>query len=203
MSGDLLSIEQKREAIGRGLSQYMSDSSLQNVLSYWEKEYSDKSSYVLNRFLTEVCNTDELRLFKKDILKKILSELAAVEKAVLLNPSKIITIASPAATKQTTDAFNYFVKEVCKQVGVKEFDAFDQEVQQALALTNIELLVNSKINDSLFLDFISRENYAKFITAMYEVFCSYYGPPRADRIYATLKNNIKYSYPNVDINMLL
>ena len=203
MSGDLLSIEQKREAIGRGLSQYMNDSSLQNVLSYWEKEYSDQPSFVLNRFLTEVCNTDELRFFKKDILKKVLSELAAVEKAVLMNPSKAISIANPAVTKQTTDAFNYFVKEVCKQVEVKQFDEFDQEVQQTLVKTNIELLVNSKINDSLFLDFISRENYANFITAMYEVFCSYYGPPRADRVYATLKNNIKYDYPNVDINMLL
>ena len=71
MSSELLSRTQNREAIGRGLSPYMNENSLQRVLNYWEDEYGDQPPFVLNKFLTEICNTDELRFFKKDILKKM------------------------------------------------------------------------------------------------------------------------------------
>lgn len=84
MPNELLTIGQKRTAIERGLSQYLKGIALERVLSYWEQEYGDKPSFVLNRFLSEVCNTDELRFYRKDMLRQVLFEIAEVEKQVLL-----------------------------------------------------------------------------------------------------------------------
>lgn len=203
MSSELLSLKQKREAIGRGLSAYMNETSLQRVLSYWEDEYGDQPPFVLNKFLTEICNTDELRFFKKDILKKVLGELAIIEKEVLMNPVKSSALNNVTLSKQTYEAFMYFVQEVCKTVHLKTFSEFNIDVQNILINEDFEILTNSQVNEKVFLDFIPTEMYAKFITALYEVYCEYYGPPKADHIYAQLKEKIKQTYPNVEMSSLL
>lgn len=203
MSSQLLSRTQKREAIGRGLSPYMNETALRQVLNYWEDEYGDQPPFVLNKFLTEICNTDELRFFKKDILKKVLGELSSIEKDVLLHPTKDSTSNNVTLSKQTYDAFIFFVQELCATVPFKTFEEFNLDVYTALSQSKFELLTNSKINEKVFLDFIPVESYANFITALYEVYCEYFGPPKADYVYAQLKERIKQNYPSVDIHVLL
>lgn len=203
MSSQLLSRTQKREAIGRGLSPYMNETALQQVLNYWEDEYGDQPPFVLNKFLTEICNTDELRFFKKDILKKVLGELSSIEKDTLLYSSKDSTLNNVALSKQTYDAFMFFVQELCKTVPFKNFEEFNLDVYNALSQSKFELLTHSKINEKVFLDFIPVESYANFITALYEVYCEYFGPPKADHVYAQLKERTKQNYPNVDMHVLL
>lgn len=203
MSSQLLSRTQKREAIGRGLSPYMNETALRQVLNYWEDEYGDQPPFVLNKFLTEICNTDELRFFKKDILKKVLGELSSIEKDVLLHSTHDSTSNNVALSKQTYDAFIFFVQELCTTVPFKTFEEFNLDVYTALSQSKFELLTNSKINEKVFLDFIPVESYANFITALYEVYCEYFGPPKADYVYAQLKERIKQNYPSVDIHVLL
>ena len=69
--------------------------------------------------------------------------------------------------------------------------------------SKFELLTNSNINDKVFLDFIPTGSYARFITTLYEVYCEYFGPPKADQVYAQLKVKVKQTYPQVDIHVLL
>ncbi|MEC8569376.1 MAG: hypothetical protein VXY56_14035, partial [Pseudomonadota bacterium] len=57
-----LTIEQKKLAVEKGLAQFMPDTVLQRVLQYWESEYGNQPSFVLNRFLSEICTNDEMRL---------------------------------------------------------------------------------------------------------------------------------------------
>lgn len=203
MSSELLSRTQKREAIGRGLSPYMNETSLHRVLDYWEDEYGDQPPFVLNKFLMEICNTDELRFFKRDILKKVLSELATLEKEVLLNPIKASAMSDVILSKQSYEAFIYFVQEVCNTVHLKTFSEFNLDVQNGLIQDDFDILTNSHINEKMFLDFIPADWYAKFITILYEVYCEYFGPPKADHIYAQLKVKIKQKYPNIDLSQLL
>lgn len=203
MSSQLLSRTQKREAIGRGLSPYMNETALRQVLNYWEDEYGDQPPFVLNKFLTEICNTDELRFFKKDILKKVLGELSSIEKDALLHPTKDSTLNNVTLSKQTYDAFMFFVQELCKTVPFKAFEEFNLDVYTALSQSKFELLTNSKINEKVFLDFIPVELYSNFITALYEVYCEYFGPPKADYVYAQLKERMKQNYPSVDMHVLL
>ena len=85
MSTETLTILQKRQAIERGLSRYLQGTLLEQVLNHWEAKYGDQPSFVLNRFLSEICTTEELRYFRKDMLKNVLAEMAQVEKQVLLS----------------------------------------------------------------------------------------------------------------------
>ena len=54
MSTETLTILQKRQAIERGLSQYLQGTLLEQVLNHWEAKYGDQPSFVLNRFLSEI-----------------------------------------------------------------------------------------------------------------------------------------------------
>lgn len=75
-----LSIEQKRLAVEKGLAQFLPDTVLQRVLQYWESEYGHQPSFVLNRFLSEICTSDDLRLQRKEMLRQVLHEISVVEK---------------------------------------------------------------------------------------------------------------------------
>ena len=75
-----LTIEQKRLAIEKGLSQFLPESVLQRALSYWEREYGHQPSFVLNRFLSEICSNDELRMQRKEMLRQVLYEISILEK---------------------------------------------------------------------------------------------------------------------------
>ena len=46
MSTETLSILQKRQAIERGLSQYLPGTLLEQVLNHWEAKYGDQPSFV-------------------------------------------------------------------------------------------------------------------------------------------------------------
>ena len=153
--------------------------------------------------MTEICNTDELRFFKRDILKKVLGELATLEKDILLNPSKTPKVNDLILSKQTYQAFIHFVQEVYNTVDFKNFSEFNDDVKIALKESKFELLTNSNINAKVFLDFIPTGSYARFITTLYEVYCEYFGPPKADQVYAQLKVKVKQTYPQVDIHVLL
>jgi hypothetical protein len=203
MSSELLSVEQKRKAIERGLSPYMNSSVLKSTLNYWEDAYGKEPSFVLNKFLTEICTTDELRFFKKDILKKVLSELATVEKEVLQSPSKSTVVPDVILAKKTYDAFLYFVKEITSTISAVTFYEFNNDVQNSLMEMDVEILTNETLNSKIFLDFIPPEQYSKVLTAIYEVYCNYYGPPRADKLYSGLKNKLKQDYPEIDLHKLL
>lgn len=200
---ELLTVEQKRQAIARGLSPYMNGNTLKNVLDHWESEYGDKPSFVLNRFVTEICTTDELRFFRKDILKKVLSEIGAIEKQILLNPVKGTPFKEVEFNQQTELAFQFFMQEVFKTVHQTIFTNFDADFQKILQQYGIEILSHTKGTDKLFLDYIVLSDFPKVITALYETYCDYFGPPKADQLYAQLRYQLKLNFPYVDIQKLL
>ena len=84
-----LSIEQKRLAVEKGLAQFLPDTVLQRVLQYWESEYGHQPSFVLNRFLSEICTSDDLRLQRKEMLRQVLHEISVVEKQERLKVKRI------------------------------------------------------------------------------------------------------------------
>ena len=48
-----------------------------------------------------------------------------------------------------------------------------------------------------------KEAYAVMITTLYAIYCSFYGPGKADQLYAQIKHEIKQHYPAVDLSQLL
>lgn len=202
MPNELLSVIQKKQAIERGLSHYMNGTALERVLNYWEQEYGDQPSFVLNRFLSEICNTDELRFYRKEMLKKVLSEMSAVEKQVLLEikpqpePEELISIA-------IADACLAFVDVVMLTVIATDLDDFNDEVKKQLQTMGLAIATSVKINDAAFIDVLPLTLYAQVITSIYECYCEFYGPAKADQVYARAKMEIKSKYPDVDLHQLL
>lgn len=202
MPNELLSVIQKKQAIERGLSHYMNGTALERVLNYWEQEYGDQPSFVLNRFLSEICNTDELRFYRKEMLKKVLSEMSAVEKQVLLEikpkpePEELISIAIADACLALVDA-------VMLTVTATDLDDFNDEVKKQLQTMGLAIATSVKINDAAFIDVLPLTLYAQVITIIYECYCEFYGPAKADQVYARAKMEIKSKYPDVDLHQLL
>ena len=202
MQNELLTIGQKRTAIERGLSQYLKGIALERVLSYWEQEYGDKPSFVLNRFLSEVCNTDELRFYRKDMLRQVLFEIAEVEKQVLLQvkpPEKQEALVSG----QLSDAFAQFVGYVVKGVVQVDFADFDQDVKQRLTDLGYAVVEQAAIHDVEFISDLPIMSYSQVITAIYEVYCEFYGPTKADFVFARAKEQIKQQFMDVDLHQLI
>jgi len=45
--------------------------------------------------------------------------------------------------------------------------------------------------------------YAELITIFYAIYCDFYGPNKADQLYAQIKNTVKQQYPEIDLKQLL
>jgi len=202
MPNELLSLIQKKQAIERGLSPYMQGTVLERVLHYWEQEYGDKPSFVLNRFLSEICNTDELRCYRKDMLKQVLCEMSAAEKHVLLEVKPKAESANLISI-HLSDAFSDLIDGVMLTVIEADLNDFNDEVKKQLQAMGLVIVTSAKINEAAFVEFLPLISYAQVITAIYECYCEFYGPAKADQVYARVKNNIKAKYPDVDLHQLL
>ena len=211
MSSEVLSRFQKRQAIERGLQHFLDPSNLLKTLNYWEEKYSDKPSFVLNRFLSEICLTDQLRLMRKDMLKQVLFELAEVERQVMLARQKIqqkqekVFVEKPKVviSGSIQDAFFRFVEMVFQQIEEKDLSDFNNEMKQALKEMGLAVSEEAKIHDQEFCEFLPLTSYAKVITSIYECFCDFYGPTKADQCYAKARQLLKDQFPEVDLRQLL
>jgi hypothetical protein len=202
MPNELLTMGQKRTAIERGLGQYLKGNALERVLSYWEQEYGDKPSFVLNRFLSEVCNTDELRFYRKDMLRQVLFEISEVEKQVLLQAKPQVK-QEALVSAQLSDAFMQFVGCVVKAVAQPDFSDFDQDVKQRLTDLGYAVVEQAVIHDVEFIRDLPIMSYSQVITAIYEVYCEFYGPTKADFVFARAKEQIKQQFMDVDLHQLI
>lgn len=203
-----LTLAQKRQAIENGLKPYFDASLLANVVQYWEQNYGDQPSFVLNRFISEICDTDELRLSRKEILKQLLSSLSDVEKNHQLivkekAPISRNTDHSAQVSDDLWDAFSMFVSEVARYIQPQDLDDFDDELKKKLSGLKIDVLSKAQFNAVSFLENIPITFYAKFLTETYALLCEFYGPVKSDQIYAVIKNKLKNDYPKLDLNTLL
>ncbi len=206
MPNELLTVMQKKQAIERGLSHYLQGTVLERVLNYWEQEYGDKPSFVLNRFMNDICNTDELRVQRKEMLKQVLCEMSAVEKQVLLDTKpKVQTevLTEVPISADFADAFFDLINGVVQTVATADLNDFNAEVKNHVQALGIAIQQSANLNDAAFTECLPLTSYAQVITASYECYCEFYGPSKADQVYARVKMDIKSKYPSVDLHHLL
>lgn len=202
MPNELLTVMQKKQAIERGLSHYLQGTVLERVLNYWEQEYGDKPSFVLNRFMNDICNTDELRLHRKEMLKQVLCEMSAVEKQVLLDSKPKVQTEVPVSA-DFADAFFDLLNAVVQTVATADLNDFNAEVKNHVQALGIAIEQSANLNDAVFAESLPLTSYARVITASYECYCEFYGPSKADQVYARVKMDIKSKYPSVNLHHLL
>ena len=205
MSTELLNLAQRREALEKGLQQFIHGTLLDSALRHWEQQYSMKPSFVLNRFLNDICTTEELRFYRKDMLKQVLYELSTLEKQELLRAEKPQEqVQEDELIAETiSEAFLGFIESVMLTVKSTDQADFTQDVIQQLEEIGLAIAANAQINSASFVEFLPLTSYAKVLTSIYEVYCDFYGPMRADQVYAQIKLKIKANYPEVDLHQLL
>lgn len=206
MSTEVLNLMQRRQAIERGLQQYFDGTMLERVLGHWEQQYSEKPAFVLNRFLSEICTTEELRYYRKDMLRQVLYELSELEKQELMQGRQIKKqerAEEALISGEITDAFSQFLAYILQAVSAKDLDDFEQEIKQHLAGNEVAMHLNERISAPEFAVQQPVSSYASIITAVYEIFCEFYGPMRADQVYARTRLKIKTQFPEVDLHQLL
>lgn len=202
MSTELLNLAQRREALEKGLQQFIHGTLLDSALRHWEQQYSMKPSFVLNRFLNDICTTEELRFYRKDMLKQVLYELSTLEKQELLRVEKTQEQEQEdeLIAETISEAFLGFIESVMLTMKSTDQADFTQDVIEQLEEIG---LANAQINSASFVEFLPFTSYAKVLTSIYEVYCDFYGPMRADQVYAQTKLKIKANYPEVDLHQLL
>lgn len=187
MSTESLTILQKRQAIERGLSQYLQGKLLEQVLNHWEVKYADQPSFVLNRFLSEICTTQELRFYRKDMLKQVLAELAQVEKQELLKPAAQESKVEPVQT-QLFDAFALFMQHICQAVTQHDRQDFEQEVKMNSDVVSILSTTQQTLDDRALLGTLPTSQYAQLLTACYEQYCEFMGQQKPIRCMLILRH---------------
>lgn len=207
---DVLTLDQKKQALAKGLSPFLQGNVLERVLQYWEQHYGNQPSFALNRFLQEICTTDELRLHRKEMLREVLFEIAAVEKQIRLNTQPRVKVCPVPSVKTEklvsgalSDAFVQFVQQVLRAVGAADRAEFEHAFKQQLQELRLSINPLQHVDEPEFLEFLPLSNYAKVITALYEIYCDFYGPVKADQIYAQSRLGLKNSFPDVDLHQLL
>ncbi len=205
MTTELLNIAQRRSALEKGLEQFLDGSMLQGALQHWEQQYSTQPAFVLNRFLNDICTTDELRLYRKEMLKQVLFELSSLEKQVLMRSEQPQQQAKEVEliSADISDAFLAFTNDVLQLVKTPDQADFRAEVITQLEEMGLAIAANAQINSASFVEFLPLTRYAQVLTSIYEVFCDFYGPMRADQVYAQTKLKIKANFPDVDLHQLL
>lgn len=204
-----LTIEQKRFAIEKGLAQFIPEPVLQRVLQYWENEYGHQPSFVLNRFLSEICTNDELRLQRKDMLRQVLHEISVVEKQQHLKekPNKDKendSAEEPIEALDLFQAFYDFVMEVLKSVNRNDYLDFVEDIQSKMKKHRVLAAYRySAGSEKKCLMEIPMDAYAAMITILYAIYCDFYGPSKADQLYAQIKHYLKQRYPNIELQQLL
>ena len=170
------------------------------------QEYARQPSFVLNRFLSEICTSDEMRLQRKDMLRQVLHEISVVEKQQRLKGKNDKSIVVPKQEHEVDSfqAFYDFVMAILKSVTQKDYLEFVEEIQEKMKkhrlLAEYWYVVGSERASLLK---IAPQNYAVMITMLYSIYCDFYGPIKADQLYAVIKNEIKQRHPDVDLKQFL
>ena len=206
MSTETLTILQKRQAIERGLSQYLQGTLFEQILNHWEAKYGDQPSFVLNRFLSEICTTEELRYFEKTY-KMSWQRWPKVEKQVLLNPS-----AKASKSEQGESVTRCIDVFVCK-ISVKQSKPLMcrslSVVKTQLEALSIVVDKYQALNDRAVLEALPMTQYAQVLTVCYENYCEFYGPAKSRSTLCPCeapnlfrKSVTQWSYASLNLNKI-
>lgn len=203
MTNEALTLIQKRQAIERGLTPYLDHHNIEQALWHWEKTYGNQPSFVLNRFIHDICSTADLKLHRKEMLKKVLFEISKIEKSVKIDLNAEDFGEELVVQTNVSNAFFYFVRSVIEQVPEQDGYDFSQDVKKQLVRDGIRIRTDRNIQNFEFLDVIPAKHFSQVITTLYQNYCIYYGPTKADLTYATIKLNVKQQHPTVDMHQLI
>ena len=197
-----LSLTQKRAAIERGLSTHFANSKMSSVMKHWEENYGAKPSFVLNRFIQDICDTEELKQSRREILKQVIHEISTVEKQIKLE-LKEETSLTGELTSEYNEAFYFIVREMMRTISARDRSAFIKKTKQALLDQEIIEPTNYHLHEKEFLSLIDSKNYGRVLRIFYEHYSILYPQDKVDSVYDKIKHGLKIEFPYLDLKKLI
>lgn len=174
-----MDITHKRDVIESVLKDYFTPTQLESVMAYWELNYSREPAFVLQRFLKDVCTTDELKMSRAIILQALvteLNELSVGQKA----EEQAVDVSSLALC---FDVFTSDLLERAKNGQAKLYGKFSeqlgQQIQQQFQIAVETVQAWTAESSPLRLP---DSDLPVVVSVIYELLCDWYGPVDADTI---------------------
>ncbi len=101
------------------------------------------------------------------------------------------------------DALTFFMQNICQAVKAVDVQEFEREVKTQLDALSIVIDRYQALDDRASLEALPMTQYAQVLTVCYENYCEFYGPAKADQLYAHVKRQVKERYPMVDMHRLI
>ena len=101
------------------------------------------------------------------------------------------------------DALTFFMQNICQAVKAVDVQEFEREVKMQLEALSIVVDKYQALDDRAVLEALPMTQYAQVLTVCYENYCEFYGPAKADQLYAHVKRQVKERYPIVDMHRLI
>lgn len=200
---NVLSTELKRQVIEIGLLSFLHGEQLERALSYWEKNYCFEPSYALNRFLNDICQTDDLKPLRRNMLKSLFVEINFVEKIedVRTNIGQVLEKRQEERLLQQGVAL--LVKHFTQQLSSQHNENFLQEVVTKVEEKTRQQIQFTRLDDLVWLQQLQVAHYPYIVSELERIYGIRYGLEQAAQVMEMGKIKTMKHYPNLNIEKLM
>lgn len=221
-----LSVAQKRQAVEEGLKPFLPDDYLQDILEFWELNYSHEPAFVLQRFLNEICTTATLKSQRSQMLQSVLLALSARERDNQLASKKTKPGKPVLRRSESLDIPTRFKGDEHAQALMQCFTALSQrlfktapaQIDRSLRLYLMDTIPKLKMSSDTIhalrlwtgtdmeappSSLLTIEDMEQVINLIYSALCEYVGPVKADRQLTMAVRFLEENHPEWPIRQLL
>ena len=203
MQMNVLSTELKRQVIEIGLLSFLHGERLERALSYWEQHYCFEPSYALNRFLNDICQSDDLKPMRRNMLKSLFVEINFVEKIedVRSNISQVLENRQEERLLQQGVAL--LVQHFVQQLSSQHSDKFLQEVVTKVEEKTHKMIQYNSFESDEWLQQVHVAHFPYLVAELERIYGVRYGIERAAQVMEIGKIKAMKHYPSLNIEKLM
>jgi len=198
-------LNHKKHAIYIALLSYLNPEQARNAIEIWLNEFSDKSVYELQSFITRITNEFSVHISRKDvqqtIIKMLLNDTNQLQKST-------IDIASLPTKKKSTELkppeiiFSLLITRWLNEINLLNADTA-LKIKRYISnnLENIDVSFDEMMHIKTWLNSSDKNIYMKDleISQMKSIFhicyvgsCEYIGPVKTDHIVSEISSSIEH-----------
>jgi hypothetical protein len=199
------SVSDRRRAIYTGLQEFMDEATVLKAVKHWENRYIDQPSLALQRFVADICQTQDLKEKRSAILRSLIKAMSQDSATLLADPrgsdAESMAINPVSASQAFAELMLAMMSQLDDELQHKlRIDLFAALRQRQLPLPTLEALQRWLGNrQALELGNASPALLQKLLNQYYVLLCENIGPVRADKILASGVRRVQHEHPKLDV----
>ncbi|WP_269620356.1 hypothetical protein [Zhongshania sp. BJYM1] len=198
------SVRDRRRAIYTGLQSFMDEDTVLKAITHWENRYIDQPSLALQRFVADICQTQELKEKRAAILRSLIQAMGQDTESLMADPRGEGAESAAVNPVSASQAFAELMLAMMAQLDDElqhklRIDLFAALRQRQLPLSTLEALQRWLGNrQALKLGNVAPAMLQKLLNQYYVLLCENIGPVRADKILAKGVAKVQHEHPQLD-----